>query len=151
MRRALILPVVMSAAALALSPGCSGTAGLSLFPSLSGGAEKEQTAGAAAEPRCKTANACAGILKKLVAGKDRSWIGKQLPPEGYSDGTRLFAYRALRKSMTCPEIERAVGETSSVQSRLGGGADASVRNLMSKVNTELRAERLARCRQQAKG
>lgn len=150
MRRALMLPVVVSAAVLALSQGCSGTSGLGLLPGFKSEAEEDKPPEAPAHPRCKTANACAGVLKKLVSGKDRSWIGEPLPAEAYNDGTRLFAYRALRKTMTCPEIGRAVEETASVQGKLTAKSDASVRSLMGKVNTELRAERLARCRHKAK-
>lgn len=150
MRWANFLPVVAVAVVLALTSGCSGTAGPSLFPMLKSEPEEEKPAEKAPEPACKTANACAGVLRKLVAGKDRAWVGQTLPPEAYGDGTRLFAYRALRKKLTCPELERAIEETASVRGKLSGEGNAGVRSLTGKVNTELRAERLARCRGKAK-
>lgn len=151
MRWAYSLPVVASAVVLSLVAGCSGAAGPTFFPGLKNPADEEKAEETAPEPACKTASACAGVLKKLVAQKDRSWVGQPVAPEGYQDGTRLFAYRALRKKMTCPEIERAVDETASARSKLSGESNAAVRTLMGKVNTELRAERLARCRHKPKG
>ncbi len=151
MRWALIVPVVVGAVVLGLTAGCSGSALPSLFPNVKSEAEEVKAADVHVEPACKSTNACTGVLKKLVSGKDRTWVGKPLPPEGYIDGTRLFAYRALRKKLTCSELERAVEETDTARANLKGSSHAAVNSLMGKVNTELRAERVGRCRQSAKG
>src|SRR5262245_54695154 len=150
MRWALVVPVVCGVVVLSLVAGCSGAPLPSLFPTFKADAEEEKAAEVHVDPPCKSANACTGVLKKLVSGKDRTWVGKSLPAEGYSDGTRLFAYRALRKKLTCPELDRAVDETDTARANLKGSSHAAVNSLMGKVNTELRAERTGRCRQKAK-
>src|SRR5256885_8926141 len=49
---------------------------------------------------CPTPEKCAAQLKILVRTV-RDWIGQPQSAEGYATGTRLFAYRALRKHLTC--------------------------------------------------
>ena len=57
---------------------------------------------------CGTPKDCAAHLKHLVKDSNRDWIGVPQSPDGYSNGTRFFAYRALRKKLTCSELQRAV-------------------------------------------
>lgn len=130
--------------------GCAGNSGPSLFPLLGKAPEEEPKPEAKAQPGCKTAEKCAGVLRKLVSGPSRTWIGKTQPPEAYDDGTRLFAYRALRRKMTCEELDRAYEETRAAMPALKGETHAGSRTLMGKVNGELRAERLQRCRTKSK-
>ncbi len=150
MKRALTALVVAAVVPMLL-PGCSGTTGLPLLPGLKQEQAEDAKPEKPAEPTCKTAQACASVLRKLVAQPNRDWIGSEQPPERYADGTRLFAYRALRRKMTCAELDRAVAETRDARPKLQGEALAGTRTLMGKVNTELRAEHLARCRSKGKG
>lgn len=129
--------------------GCAGSNGASLLPFL--GQNPPQEAQPAPKPRagCKTAEACAAVLRKLVSGKNRDWIGKVQPPEAYDDGTRLFAYRALKRKLTCAELARAFHETREVLPSLVEQAHAGSRTLMQAIQRELAAERRSRCREKA--
>src|SRR5262245_52795310 len=53
---------------------------------------------------CGTAAQCKGVLKTMIDSPDRGWIGKQQAASAYANGTRLFAYRALRTKLTCNEL-----------------------------------------------
>ena len=48
---------------------------------------------------CGTPAQCRSALKKLVDSPKRGWVGQQQAPAAYMDGTRLFAYRALRTKL----------------------------------------------------
>jgi hypothetical protein len=96
---------------------------------------------------------CKMVLKTLIENPDRGWIGKPSPPDAYANGTRLFAYRALRKQLTCGELRLAVNELHAVSKTLGGPVAgmapdqaARTRALCSQVQVELTKERAGRCR-----
>lgn len=130
--------------------GCAGNSGQPLLPFLGQGSQGEADKPAPNERAgCKTTETCAGILRKLVAGKNRDWIGKKQAPEAYDDGTRLFAYRALRRKMSCSELARAHGELREALPTLQGQAHAGSRALMQKIERELGAERRSRCREKS--
>lgn len=141
--------LLASVLSLGLS-ACAGSSAPSLFPLLGKAPEEEPKPETKVQPGCKTAEKCAGVLRKLVSGPKRDWIGKAQPADAYDDGTRLFAYRALRRKMTCDELERAYEETRAAMPALKGETHAGSRTLMGKVNGELRAERLQRCRAKSK-
>ena len=70
--------------------------------------------------------------------------------EAYADGTRLFAYRVLKRRLTCEELRRAQAETRDLVPAMGAPEHAATRRLTQQVADELRAERLRRCRADAK-
>jgi hypothetical protein len=93
------------------------------------------------------------VLKTMIESPDRGWIGKRPPPDAYANGTRLFAYRALKKQLTCGELRQAVAELSAVSRTLGGTVPgispdqaSRTRALSSQVHGELTKERAGRCR-----
>jgi hypothetical protein len=102
---------------------------------------------------CISAAQCSGVLKGMIESPDRGWIGKQQSPSTYANGTRLFAYRALRTKLTCTELGLAVDEVRSASKSLGRpvqGMSASdlsrTRALSVQVEGELSRERAGRCR-----
>jgi hypothetical protein len=83
----------------------------------------------------------------------RSWIAQRPAPVIYANGTRLFAYRALRGKLSCRELTLGLDETQALASSLDGGIRGltldqvtRVRALNSQVDGELRAEHSERCR-----
>jgi hypothetical protein len=102
---------------------------------------------------CGTPGQCKSALKKLVESPKRGWVGQQQSPAAYIDGTRLFAYRALRAKLSCRELNLALTETRTVSKSLAGevpGASADqisrTRALNSQVEGELARERGVRCK-----
>ncbi|MBO0764338.1 MAG: hypothetical protein J2P50_07100 [Hyphomicrobiaceae bacterium] len=102
---------------------------------------------------CSTAQQCKVVLKALIDSPDRSWIGQRQPPDAYANGTRLFAFRALRKQLTCSELVKAGAELSAATKSLGGPVSSMTpeqvsrtRTLSSEVGIELAKERERRCR-----
>lgn len=93
------------------------------------------------------------VLKTMIESPDRGWIGQRPSPDAYANGTRLFAYRALRKQLTCGELSLAVDELSAISRTLGGPVAgmspdqaSRTRTLCSQVQGELAKEREGRCR-----
>jgi hypothetical protein len=89
----------------------------------------------------------------MIDSPDRGWIGKRQAPDSYANGTRLFAYRALRRRLTCSELAAAVDEVRAASKSLGGpvpGMTAEqvsrTRALSTQVEGELARERAGRCR-----
>jgi hypothetical protein len=95
---------------------------------------------------------CLDRLKALLVDRERKWIGQPQSPQDHADGTRQFAYRALRASLTCKELTLAIDEIAKgmrafVAPVPGLAADqiARVRVLDAQVRDELRAEHGSRC------
>ena len=89
----------------------------------------------------------------MIDSPDRGWIGQRQPPDAYANGTRLFAYRALRKQLTCGELTLAVDELAAVSRSLASNVPgmspdqlSRTRALCSQVEGELVREREGRCR-----
>jgi hypothetical protein len=106
-----------------------------------------------AKPGCTGSEECARMLRVMIQSPDRGWIGQRQPAAGYADGTRLFAYRALRRQLTCSELALAVDELRAAAKSMGGPAPGmtpdqltSTRALSSQVEGELARERSGRCR-----
>jgi hypothetical protein len=107
----------------------------------------------APDSSCGSAAQCKHVLKTMIESPDRGWIGQQQSPDTYANGTRLFAYRALRKQLTCGELSMAVQELRSVSRSLDGSVEgmspdqvSRTRALCTQVHTELTKEREGRCR-----
>jgi hypothetical protein len=102
---------------------------------------------------CGNSNACLSQLKALVDDPTHKWIGQTLAPVEYASGVRLFAYRALRATLSCYELTLGLAEIEAADatfSRPIPGVTpenaARVRLLNSQVDGELRAERSMRCK-----
>lgn len=102
---------------------------------------------------CEGAAQCSAVLKTMIANPDRGWIGQRHPPDTYANGTRLFAYRALRRQLTCGELGLAVNELAATSRALSGAVSgmtpdqvSRTRALSSQVESELTREREGRCR-----
>jgi len=102
---------------------------------------------------CDSAAQCSAVLKTMIDSPDRGWIGQRPPPDAYANGTRLFAYRALRRQLTCGELNRAVTELAAASRSLSGPVSgmtpdqlSRTRDLCSQVSGELTREREGRCR-----
>src|SRR5262245_64300977 len=67
---------------------------------------------------CGSDAACLSQLKALIDDPERRWIGSPLPPAEYARGIRLFAYRALRKRLTCSELVIALAEIEAARTAL---------------------------------
>jgi hypothetical protein len=103
----------------------------------------EQSAEAAS---CPTPEACAAQLKKMVVDPKRDWIGQPQSPDDYANGTRLFAYRALRKKLTCNELRGAIEDTKAAASLLQSPRHERARALTTTVARELKSEQDRRCK-----
>jgi hypothetical protein len=101
---------------------------------------------------CDTNKDCLAQLKALVSNEKRDWIGQSVPVAEYASGVRLFAYRALRPSLTCRQLDLALAEidivTRTFRNPIPGIASDQVdrvRVLNAQVEQELRTERAKRC------
>jgi hypothetical protein len=101
---------------------------------------------------CGPVSGCLARLKALLADPSRKWVGQPQTPSEHADGTRQFAYSALRRDLSCRELQQAIDDIVSATKRLRlpiAGVTServvSVRSLNSKVEAELRAERDSRC------
>jgi hypothetical protein len=110
------------------------------------------------EDTCVDVEKCASVLKTMVGGSDRSWIRKPASPSVLANGVRLFAYRALRPTLSCNELAAALAEIGTAKrtfSRPVPGLEPvqveRVKSLSDEVDGELRAERERRCRPDNKG
>lgn len=153
--------------------GCASTSGTTSTTSENGGSTNvgsinlfEKLLGAAPpEPppppvvvreSCGTPAQCKSALKKLVDNPKRSWVGQHEEPAAYTDGTRLFAYRALRTRLSCQELSAALTEVRGVSQSLAGEVPgvshdqlSRTRALNSQVEGELAKERGRRCKGKA--
>jgi hypothetical protein len=118
--------------------------GLPLFPGTTTN-EKASSEGSHDADTCPTPQECAAQLKILVSDPMRGWVGQPQSPDGYANGTRLFAYRALKKKLTCDELGRALTEMEAASPSLQTARYDTARKLMSEVRHELGAERTKRC------
>jgi hypothetical protein len=141
------LPAVASFAALLTMSACSTGSSFSLLPGLPGlGGNENASPGATHEAdACPTPEKCATQLRILVSDPVRNWVGQPQSAEAYANGTRLFAYRALKKKLTCDELRRALVETETAGPSLQGPRYEGARKLMSEVRRELGAEKTKRC------
>jgi len=126
-----------------LLSGCASSGGFSLF-SLDPSPEKPAPTAEASS--CPTPEACASQLKKMVGDPKRDWIGQPQSPDDYANGTRLFAYRALRKKLTCKELKGAIEDTRAAASLLQSPHHERARALTNTVAHELKAEQDRRCK-----
>jgi hypothetical protein len=102
---------------------------------------------------CQTDRDCIVMLAALIKDPKRRWIGRPQTAAEYANGTRFFAYRALRTRLSCRELKRAIADIKVAVARLQASASgvsaaqaASALSLSTAVGTELRNEAAGRCR-----
>jgi hypothetical protein len=83
----------------------------------------------------------------------RSWIKQRPSAAVYANGTRLFAYRALRATLTCGELAHGLEEIQAVTNSLTQGIAGltidqtdRVRGLSTQAEGELSEEHAERCK-----
>lgn len=127
-------------AALVCLAGCTGPVDEAPFTLIG------QPKPAVADPdECDTPQDCAVRLRNLVKDANRDWIGVPQSADGYSNGTRLFAYRALRRKLTCGELHLAVQDIKGAMSTLEKASYERARTLAGEVMRELATEQGKRC------
>jgi hypothetical protein len=104
-------------------------------------------------PACEGGRDCASLLKSLIEGPNRAWVGQPQSPADHATGTRLFAYRALRGRLSCPELATAraelEGAAAAFKAPIAGVSATDAKRVLAlnaAVNAELRAEQQRRCR-----
>lgn len=93
--------------------------------------------------RCGVGVDCLAVLRTMVADPKQSWMMRAPTPMEFSNGTRLFAYRALRKRLDCGKLRFAGAELDwalDTFSRDVEGIDAEQRARVAALATEVRAE-----------
>lgn len=111
-------------------------------------------AGLASElPTCGDRDQCMVLLKAMIDDPKRSWVGQQQSAVAYANGTRLFAYHALRHRFSCSELTLALHEIGAASKTFGEpvrGVKAEHASLLlvlnAQVEGELRVEHATRCK-----
>jgi hypothetical protein len=92
-------------------------------------------------------------LRSMLDDKSHAWVDQPPGPEGYANGTRLFAYRIQRPKLTCRQLTTGIGELARAGEAYGKPVTGvpepeipRVRKLVLKVHGELGAEKRRRCR-----
>lgn len=103
-------------------------------------------------PGCGNLDACVRELNELMRKGNREWVRTQPTPQAFASGTRLFALRALRSSLTCKELSQGLSQIAAAAKFLAepiAGVDAAqqerIRGLNLEVERELRTETRSRC------
>jgi hypothetical protein len=155
--RALLPAVCLGVTLLLASCSGGGAPGSGLLDNLLATPANPEPPPPAPEPvvdtSCGTPAQCKSALKTMIDDPKRSWVGQPQPAGAYASGTRLFAYRALRKRLSCRELGMAVDEVLAVSKSLAGPVPGMTpdqvtrtRALCSQVESELTKERAGRCR-----
>src|ERR1700693_1830495 len=99
-----------------------------------------------------TPDQCCCLLRLLVDDPSRSWITQRPSAAVYANGTRAFAYLALRAKLPCNALTLALDDLEAADRFLNATIAGPtreqverVRALNVRVNQELRAERSERC------
>lgn len=102
--------------------------------------------------RCGVGVDCLALLRAMIADPTQSWMMRAPTPMEFSNGTRLFAYRALRTTLDCGKLRFASAELDwalDIFGREVGGMQpdqrARVAALAGEVRAELQAEIKQRC------
>jgi hypothetical protein len=59
-------------------------------------------------------------LKTMLADKDHGWVKEAATPQAHASGVRLFAFRSMKKDMSCEELAHARKEADSAGKSLHG-------------------------------
>lgn len=93
--------------------------------------------------RCGVGVDCLAVLRAMLADPKQSWMMRAPTPMEFSNGTRLFAYRALRRTLDCGKLRFAGAEIDwalDTFSREVEGMDAEQRARVALLAREVRAE-----------
>ena len=103
-------------------------------------------------PSC-TGTDCVVRLKALISDPERRWIKQRPSAVEFANGTRLFAYRALRDKLSCAELTLALGEIEQMETTfrsavpgISARQTSNVLALNMAVGAELRSEFAGRCK-----
>ena len=101
---------------------------------------------------CSTPDQCASVLKTMVDDPSRRWMKERTSEAAYATGTRQFAYRALRSTLSCAELAYASGDMEAAHRASKTPSPGvpmerlvQVRALNAEVARELQQEMAARC------
>lgn len=101
---------------------------------------------------CKSDSECVIVLSALINDPKRGWIAQPQSAAEYANGTRFFAYRALRSRLSCRDLNLASRDTNRASARLSAPSTgvsaaqtAHALSLSRAVGAELRCELAARC------
>lgn len=106
---------------------------------------------ASASAVCGADGGCLARLKALLADDGRKWIGKPQTLSEHVDGTRQFAYRALREQLSCHELSLAIADIATATNAMRASTSVPpeqityVKKLDAQIQAELRNERGRRC------
>ena len=102
--------------------------------------------------RCGVGMDCLAVLRAMVDDPRQSWMMRAPTPPEFANGTRLFAYRALRKTLDCGKLRFADAELQWAIDTFGrdvegmdGAHRVRVSALAAEVRGELEAEIKQRC------
>jgi hypothetical protein len=105
-----------------------------------------------AQPSCKGDNDCVRMLGALINDPNRGWLTEPQSAVEYANGARFFAYRALRRTLSCRELILASQDLTTAAARLSAPSAAvsaaraaSALSLSTAVAAELRNEITDRC------
>ncbi|MFN3743520.1 MAG: hypothetical protein ACK4TL_02315 [Hyphomicrobiaceae bacterium] len=93
--------------------------------------------------RCGTGVDCLAVLRAMIADPNLSWMMRAPTPAEFANGTRLFAYRALRRTLDCGRLRFAEAELQWAMdtfSRDVEGMDAAHRARVAALAAEVRRE-----------
>jgi hypothetical protein len=93
--------------------------------------------------RCGVGIDCLAVLRAMIADQKQSWMMRTPTPAEFANGTRLFAYRALRKTLDCGKLRFAGAELEWAMDTFGRdvqGMDAAHRARVSALAAEVRGE-----------
>ncbi len=93
--------------------------------------------------RCGVGIDCLAVLRAMIADPKQSWMMRTPTPAEFANGTRLFAYRALRKTIDCGKLRFAGAELEWAMdtfSRDVQGMDAAHRARVSALAADVRSE-----------
>jgi hypothetical protein len=61
-------------------------------------------------------------LRHMVGDPSRAWVKEPPTPEAYASGVRLFAFKAVKKNLTCDELAHGRREAEGARGALQGGS-----------------------------
>ena len=103
-------------------------------------------------PHCVSERQAA--LRILVGDKSRAWVREPATPQAYASGVRLFAFRQIKRELSCEDLshghKEAEGAPAALKSAGAGLTPAQIsRGTMfaSEVGRELGGELKRRCKQ----
>jgi hypothetical protein len=59
-------------------------------------------------------------LKTMLADKNHEWVKEPATPQAHASGVRLFAFRSMKKEMSCEELAHARKEADTAAKMLRG-------------------------------